>query len=134
MAGNTGKTRASAVCAGFTLLEVLIALAVLAIGFVTLLGWHGRNIRTIAYNQNLSRAVLLARERASLVQYQVLQEGIQAARNEAGPIDGYPGFYFDQEVFPTGLDELRQVVVRVYWDPRNPNACEVTFFVRDPML
>ncbi len=119
---------------GFTLLEVLVALAVIAIAFVTLLGWHARNIRTIAYNQNLSRAVLLARERASLVQFRVLQDGIEGARNEAGPIDGYPGFYFDQEVFPTGIEELRQVVVRVYWDPRNPSACEVMFFVRDPMF
>lgn len=119
--------------AGFTLLEVLIALAIIAIAFVTLLGWHAQNIRAIAYNQNLSRAVLLARERASLVQYHVFRDGIDALRSEAGPIDGYPGFLYDQQVFPTGVDELRQVVLRVYWDARNPTACEVTFFVRAPM-
>ncbi|GIW43004.1 MAG: hypothetical protein KatS3mg077_0286 [Candidatus Binatia bacterium] len=116
---------------GFTLLEVLIALAVIAIAFVTLLGWHARNISTIIYDQNLSRAVLLARERASLVHYQALQQGLDSVRNESGPIDGYPGFFYDQETFPTGLDGMRQVVLRVFWDPRNVNACEVTFFVRD---
>lgn len=116
---------------GFTLLEVLIALAIIAVAFTTLLGWHARNIATIIYDQNLARAVLLARERASLVHYQALQQGIDSLRSEAGPIDGYPGFYYDQEIFPTGLDGMRQIVLRVFWDQRNPNACEVTFFVRD---
>lgn len=120
--------------AGFTLLEVLIALAVIAIAFVTLLGWHGRNIRTIAYNQNLARATLLVRERASLVQYQVLREGLDSLVSEAGPIDGYPSFTYDQQVFGTGIEEMRQVVLRVIWDQRNPNACEVTFFVRDAAI
>lgn len=119
---------------GFTLLEVLIALAVIAIAFVTLLGWHARNISTIIYDQNLARAVLLARERASLVQYMATQQGIDSVRSEVGPIDGYPGFFYDQEVFPTGLDTMRQVVVRVFWDQRNMQACEVTFFVRDAAL
>lgn len=116
---------------GFTLLEVLIALAILAIAFVTLLGWHARNLATLIYDQNLARAVLLARERASLVHYQALQQGVDSVRSETGPIDGYPGFFYDQEVLPTGLDGMRQVVLRVFWDQRNLNACEVTFFVRD---
>jgi len=119
---------------GFTLLEVLIALAVVAIAFVTLLGWHGRNIRVIAYNQNLSRAALLARERASLIQFEVLKSGLQALGNESGPIDGYPAFVYDQQVFSTGIDEMKQVVLRIIWDQRNPSACEVTFFVRDPAV
>lgn len=116
---------------GFTLLEVLIALAIIAVAFVTLLGWHARNISTIVYDQHLARAVLLARERASLVQYVAMQQGLDNVRSEAGPIDGYPGFFYDQEVFPTAIDSMRQVVVRVFWDQRNVNACEVTFFVRD---
>lgn len=120
--------------AGFTLLEVLIALAVIAIAFVTLLGWHARNIKIIINNQNLGRATLLARERASLVQFQVLKDGLQSLSSESGPIDGYPAFMYDQQVFPTGIDEMRQVVLRVIWDQRNPSACEVTFFVRDPAL
>lgn len=118
-------------CSGFTLLEVLIALAIIAVAFVTLLGWHARNISTIVYDQNLGRAVLLARERASLVQYLAVQQGLDSVRSEAGPIDGYPGFFYDQQVFPTAIEPMRQVVVRVFWDQRNVNACEVTFFVRD---
>jgi general secretion pathway protein I len=120
--------------AGFTLLEVLIALAVIAIAFVTLLGWHARSIRSIAYNQNLARATLLARERASLVQFQVLKDGLQSLGNESGEVDGYPNFIYDVQVFPTGIEEMRQVVLRIIWDRRNPSACEVTFFVRDPAV
>jgi hypothetical protein len=35
-------------------------------------------------------------------------------------------------VLSTGLDEVREVVVRVVFDERNPSACELVYFVRDP--
>ena len=41
---------------GFTLLEVMVALMVIAFAFVGLLGLHGRNIKTIARDQQLTRA------------------------------------------------------------------------------
>jgi len=116
---------------GFTLLEVLVALAVIASAFVTLLGWHARNIKTIANNQNLARATLFARERASFIQYQVLTQGLQGLGNESGPIDGYPSYQYDQQVLSTGIDGLSEVILRIIWDARNPSACEVVFFVRD---
>jgi type II secretion system protein I len=119
---------------GFTLLEVLVALSVIASAFVTLLGWHARNIRTIANNQNLARATLFARERSSLIQYQVLTQGLKSLGNESGPIDGYPEYQYDQEITSTGLDDMREVVLRIIWDRRNPSACEVVFFVRDSAL
>lgn len=120
--------------AGFTLLEVLVALVVIASAFVTLLGWHARNIKTIANNQNLARATLFARERASFIQYQALTQGLQSLGNESGPIDGYPSYQYDQQVLSTGLDDMREVVLRIIWDPRSPSACEVVFFVRDTAL
>src|ERR1051325_2990399 len=47
---------------GFTLLEVLVAVAVLATALVSLLSLHGKNIQTVAYDQQLSRATLLAQD------------------------------------------------------------------------
>ncbi len=119
---------------GFTLLEVLVALAVIAFAFVGLLGLHGRNIKMIARDQNLTRATLLARELISQIQFQVATNGLQDLGDSQGSFDGYPGYRWERQVISTGLDEMREVVVRVIWDERSPSACELVYFVRDPAI
>lgn len=119
--------------AGFTLLEVMIALVIIAFAFTGLLGLHARSIKMIAYDQNLTRATLLARELISQVQFQVsASAGLQDLGNGQGTFDGYPGFRWEREVLATDLDEMREVVVRVIFDERNPSACELVYFIRDP--
>lgn len=117
---------------GFTLVEVMVALAVIAFAFVGLLGLHGRNIKAIARDQSLTRATLLARELVSQIQFQVSSGGLEDLSDSHGTFEGYPGFRWERVVVPTELEEVRQVVVRVVWDDRNPNACELVYFVRDP--
>jgi type II secretion system protein I len=120
--------------AGFTLLEVLVALAVIAFAFVGLLGLHARSIKMIARDQNLTRATLLTRELVSQIQFQVMTNGLQNLGDSQGTFDGFPGYRWERQVLPTGLDEMREVVIRVIWDERNPSACELVYFVRDPAV
>ena len=47
---------------GFTLLEVLVAVAVLGLALVSLLALHVRNIDLIARDQRVTEATLLARD------------------------------------------------------------------------
>ncbi len=119
---------------GFTLLEVLVALAIIAFAVVGLLGLHARNIRIIARDQNMTRATLLGRELISQIQFQVSTNGLQDLGDSSGTFDGYPGYRWERHVLPTGLDEMREVVVRVIWDENNPSACELVYFVRDPAV
>jgi type II secretion system protein I len=118
--------------AGFSLLEVLVALTVIAFAFVGLLGLHGRNIKAVAHDQQLTRATLLAREMVSQMQFEVASGGLQQLSDAHGTFEGYPGYRFERQVLTTGLDEVREVVVRVIFDERNPGACELVYFVRDP--
>jgi type II secretion system protein I len=118
--------------AGFTLLEVLVALTVIAFAFIGLLGLHGRNIKAVARDQQLTRATLLAREMVSQTQFEVNSGGLQQLGDSHGTFEGYPGYRYEREVLNTGLDEVREVIVRVVFDERNPRACEVVYFVRDP--
>lgn len=118
--------------AGFTLLEVMVALAIIAFAIVGLLGLHARNIKIIARDQNLTRATLLARELVSQIQYQVSTSGLRDLGDDQGTFDGYPGYRWERQVLSTGLDEMREVIVRVIWDESNPSACELVYFVRDP--
>jgi general secretion pathway protein I len=120
--------------AGFTLLEVMVALAIVAFGVVGLLGLHARNIQIIARDQNLTRATLLAREIISQIQFQVSTNGLQDLGDSRGTFEGYPGYRWERQVLPTGLDEMREVVIRVIWDENNPRACELVYFVRDPAV
>src|SRR5262245_1296647 len=117
---------------GFTLLEVLVALVIIAFAFVGLLGLHARNIKMIARGQNLTFATLLAREEMSRIQFTVSTGGLQSLGDGSGDFDRYPGYRWEREVISTGLDEMREVVLRVIWDDHNPHACEMVYFVRDP--
>ena len=117
---------------GFTLLEVMVALAIIAFAVVGLLGLHARNIRIVARDQSLTRATLLARELISQIQFQVTTSGLQDLGDDQGTFDGYPGYRWERRVVATGLDEMREVFVRVIWDESTPNACELLYFVRDP--
>lgn len=120
--------------AGFTLLEVMVAMAIIAFAVVGLLGLHARSIKMIARDQNFTRATLLARELVSQIQFQVSTQGLQDLGNSQGSFEGYPGYRWEREVLPTGLDEMREVVIRVIWDERAPHACELVYFVRDPAI
>jgi hypothetical protein len=112
----------------------MVALAIVAFAVVGLLGLHGRSIQVIARDQNLTRATLLAREIVSQIQFQVMTNGLQDLGNSQGTFEGYPGYRWERQVLPTGLDEMREVVIRVIWDEANPSACELVYFVRDPAV
>lgn len=120
--------------AGFTLLEVMVALAVVAFALVGLLGLQARNVKMIVRGQNLTRATLLARELISQIQVEVDTKGLQGLGDSAGVFEGYPGYRWERQVMTTGLDDLREVTVRVIWDERTPNACQLVYFVRDPAV
>jgi len=110
---------------GFTLLEVLVATAILGVAITTLLGLHARNLSLIAEAEELTIAGTLAGDVLSLARLDpILEEG--AVRGNfavrAGDADGkttvYGGprseiFAWSREVLPTALPTLRQVHVRV---------------------
>jgi type II secretion system protein I len=121
------RGRACAGAAGFTLIEVIVALTVIAYAFVGLLGLHNRNIAMIADDQDLTRATLLARQFITEMELVEFPE-IGTRRGEFG---NAPGFVWEAEVEETELPSVRRVHLRVIWDERNPNACELIYYIRD---
>lgn len=115
---------------GFTLLEVLIAMAIVAFALVPLLGQHARNINLTIRDQNYTRATLLARDKVSEIQYRAMVNGIEAVSSDAGPCEGHPGFLYETEVQATELDTVRQVFVRIGWGEGPANQLQVVYFVR----
>ena len=100
---------------------------IVAVAFVGLLGLHNRNIVMIANDQDLTRATLLARQFITEMELVEFPE-VGIRRGEFG---NAPGFVWEADVQETELPSVRRVVVRVIWDERNPNACELVYFIRD---
>lgn len=120
--------RRPASAAGFTLIEVIVALTIVAIAFVGLLGLHNRNILTIANGQELTRATLLARQ--FITEMEVVEQWPETGTSR-GEFANAPGFFWEREVSDTDLPTVRRVLLRVIWDERQPNACELLYFIRD---
>lgn len=114
--------------AGFTLLEVMVALTVVAFAFVGLLGLHNRNLALVGRDQELTRAVLLGRQ---IITEMELVEQFPDVGTSNGEFANAPGFMWEREVTETELPAVHRVLVRVIWDERIPNACELLYFIRD---
>lgn len=110
---------------GFTLLEVLVATAILGVAIVTLLGLHARNVELAAEAADLTVAGALAGDVLAAARLdRDIEEGSTkgAFAAERGDADGRrvvyggPGserFDWERDVMPTALPTLRQVRVRV---------------------
>lgn len=119
------KRRATADQRGFTLLEVLVATAILGVAVVTLLGLHARNLNLAAEAGNLTIAGTLAGDVLAAARLDPdLSEGSMRGRFVARRSDAdgrssiYGGpmstdFAWSREVQPTALPTLRQVRVSV---------------------
>ncbi|TMA66577.1 MAG: prepilin-type N-terminal cleavage/methylation domain-containing protein [Deltaproteobacteria bacterium] len=108
---------------GMTLLEVLVALAVLAIGVTALQGLLAASVRGIATDVRLTEATLLARS--------LLAEA-EVRPPEPGHVEGErPGaLRYARDTTPTPHPGLREVRVRVSWE--EGQACELVEMVRVP--
>lgn len=113
---------------GFTLIEVLVAMVVVAVAFIGLIGLHNRNLAMVARDQDLTRATLLARE--LIAQMEVIEQ-FPDTGTSSGQFEDAPGFYWERTVEDTDLPNIRRVQLRVVWDPRIPEACELIYYIRD---
>ena len=116
---------------GFTLLEVLVAVAVLATALVSLLSLHGKNIQVVAYDQRLARATLLAQD---VLTRALTADPFPDPAETRGDFDADPDYHWELAILrgPTRdlEEEIREIRVRVYWDPNDPDAVKLATLVR----
>ncbi|UCD84273.1 MAG: prepilin-type N-terminal cleavage/methylation domain-containing protein [Deltaproteobacteria bacterium] len=109
---------------GFTLLEVVIAIAILAVGLLMLLSLQNQTIELSSYSKNLSLAMLIAKERMVEVEMRE-REFTEIEQRYERMEEIYPAFRVEEleeeETLLSFLDfgegiELKQIGVRVSWD------------------
>ncbi len=97
---------------GFTLLEIMIALAVVSISFVVLLGLRNRDIVLAEYSRHITVSTLLARQKIT----EVSVEGFpDLGSSDGGFGETYPEFKWRQEVRQTPFDVVRELELSVVW-------------------
>jgi prepilin-type N-terminal cleavage/methylation domain-containing protein len=131
--------------AGFTLLEILVAVAVLGVALVTLLGLHARNIRLAARTDDLTRAGLLASQLVAITRAalppSVGRTSGRFTENERAALDvntvfGGPGserFVWEREVIAVAqVGGMRAVTIRVGESEEEP-IVELRFALPPPL-
>jgi general secretion pathway protein I len=122
-----------AACCGFTLLEVVVAMAVLAVAFTAMLGLHVRSLKIAAREQQYTQALLLARTLLTDVE---LAPQLPAAGTSSGDFESrfpgrYPGFLWQQTVNEIPLlPDTREIVVRVQPAGDPLASAELTLYLR----
>ena len=125
---------------GFTLLEVLLAVALLAIALPILLGLRNFDIELHSRAAEITRATFLAQEK--LLETELLGVypiGEVTGEFQSAPLgtpatvlsaDRAPGFRWKRTVLPTPLELIREVRVQVTW-PRGAaeESVEVSTYV-----
>ena len=109
---------------GFTLLEVVIAIAILAVGLMMLLSLQNQTIMLSSYSKNLSLAMLIAKEK--IVELEMRERELSEIELRDGRMEErYPAFRVEEleeeETLLSFLDfgedtQLIQIGVRVSWD------------------
>jgi general secretion pathway protein I len=106
--------RVSARRAGFTLLEVLVAVAVLGLALVSLLGLHVRNLALVERDQRITEATLLARGLMTEAEVEPFPDvGLTSGDFEERYPGRFPGLRWEREVAPTPVPDVHEVRVRV---------------------
>ncbi|MDF1553695.1 MAG: prepilin-type N-terminal cleavage/methylation domain-containing protein [Deferrisomatales bacterium] len=109
------ETRRRNPVAGFTFLELLVALAILGSSFVVLLTAHSSAARQQSSARRLMVATLLARE--VLTETEV--EGFPELGGDTGEFGAeFPGYTWQRDVLTTPFDLAREVHVQVSWPDR----------------
>ncbi len=100
---------------GFTLIEILISLAIISISFAVLLSVFTRTLATTAGSGTLTGAVMLAKEKIALVgEKQFPEPGVSDWEED----ERYPSYSFRTTVKETPFPGARLVSIDVQYNER----------------
>jgi len=97
-ARSARRSRAALGSSGFTLLEIMVAVAILSITLVTLLSIVTNNVRATNHAKMTTAATFLARAKMIDVEDQILETGFSTSDENADGTfkeQGYPGFRWE---------------------------------------
>ncbi|MEW6683220.1 MAG: type II secretion system minor pseudopilin GspI [Nitrospirota bacterium] len=124
---GTGRcTSAPSAQCGFTLLEIMVALAIIGVAFVALLGLRNRDIVLHERGRAMIQATALAQQRMGEVLVGTYPD---VGTSEGQFEDEQSRFAWRQEVQQTPFEFVREVRVTVTWDPPHNERVDLVSYV-----
>lgn len=122
LAGGAGRPeRPPTRAGGFTLLEVMVALAIISIALVSLLTLGNRSIATHARLQQLTQATLLAQQKMAATEVDARLGRLEQHLQEGFFPEPYSAYRWRLEFADTPLASLKTVTVTVVWGEEREN-------------
>ncbi len=104
-----GEPRKSSGDSGFTLLEVMIAVAVLSIAMVAILYSNIQVQESLIYGRQQTNLSLTANN----ILADVLAEGVKNRRDYYGELEEFPQYSWSLEVRPTQNRDLSLIIIKI---------------------
>jgi general secretion pathway protein I len=130
-----GEKIAPAARPGFTLLEVLIAIAVLGIALLALLALEHQDLQSVIRGQDISRAAMLAQALMTQAELERFPQVGTTSGNFNQMYSGqYPNFRWTRSVEPSPVfPDLRKVEIHVLYGPSLGRNYSVVEFLHNPL-
>lgn len=120
---------------GFTLLEVMVAMAVLGIAMLALLSLHHQSLQSVIHSRDIARAGMLCQTvmtQAELEQWP--RVGITKGNFDKLFPGKYQKFRWERDVEESGVfPDVRKVRVKVFYGPKFLKTFSITEFVHNPV-
>ena len=100
---------------GFTLLEVMIAVAIVGTAFVACLSLANQCIRSQSRVEHITTATMLAKHKMSELEAQARTGAANDSKRSGTYEEPYSIYAWEVEYIPTPLDGIEQVSVRIRW-------------------
>ncbi len=120
---------------GFTLLEVMLAMAVLGVALMALLALQHQSLQTVIHSQDISRAAQLAQAVMSVAEMERFPDpGVTKGNFQSLFPNEYPNFSWEQIVSLSGMfPDVCKVQVIVYYGPNHSRSFSLTEFLHNPI-
>lgn len=113
---------------GFTLLEVMVALAIVGIALVVMLGLAQRSILVNSRLQQMTRATLLAKQKMAEIEHGI---GSSLEQNKGEFTEPNQNFSWRAVTTPTPIAGISQIDLSVIWgDEQDNELVTLTSFIK----
>ena len=117
---------------GFTLLEVIIALAIVSISLVALLGLNIRCLKVQGMLQNVTTATLLAQQEISRLEMEAQNKTLSFLENNGRFEEPFERYRWTTRYQDTLVEAVKMVTVSVFWEKdEKTRSVDLTSFLME---